>query len=826
MKFSTKNILFPLFFLGFLSKAFPQYSSTYLNAVQEKRKRILFNADSTVANSGDYKFGFTTAEAFFCASRFANNATDYAKYVRLGRKVFDACFARMSAIDATTGRPISDVNTNFGCFALMACYTRYKHLLTDSLAVKNWAKAYSFRTSGANTSNLTLMGAAGAYLAAQNFGVNNLDFGYSSTGAASADVKSGKALIESRLTDAHRGIGEIASMPYGTFNLDPFLCIAEFSTDPILKQKAQIVFETAMAQYASVWLKGNLCMGSSRTYPHNTSVGQVSFGLWQYLCYFFGGGGNPSVENVLFNTKRGDHLNGAVRDYVLPEIFFRIATDRSQAFTAVNHILAGSFDYVNLSYIHQNYGMYTASVRFVGTNAFKTGVKWNTPSFSSNSQVSSNCLWVTSPGNDSASVSVGRIDQSDAENSTLYEGTMLHVYNGLMNTHGRDYALGFVPGGHLAHINEAQTNNRIYLYYPNILIAISSTNRFNWNPNQFPIAAGADKSLNSSEFRITDTLTKCFGIVIETAVPEDFAGATNDQTLLNFRNAVNARSLPTISNKALDINAKPRLKYTDHKGNQFVLTYRGTSGTSQDTINGIYQDYLNMPSMQNPFINRSRAFTQATNGAVTYNTNANMVMTYGSCSRTYNYANWSIADNAGSGCNLVIPVELLLFEAKAVGQTNILTWKTASEVNNLGFDIERSFDAVAWEKIGFEKAKGNNSTYQFNDNTPLSINSPSAYYRLRQRDINGETSDSKILNIQRVLRDEPSIYPTFTSDRLFIKTNEQDFNVLIFNALGKLIFSQKAAKDINIAHLPAGNYWLRLDTPQNVKPTVLHFVKL
>jgi predicted outer membrane repeat protein len=75
-----------------------------------------------------------------------------------------------------------------------------------------------------------------------------------------------------------------------------------------------------------------------------------------------------------------------------------------------------------------------------------------------------------------------------------------------------------------------------------------------------------------------------------------------------------------------------------------------------------------------------------------------------------------------------VPVTLKDFSGKAEPSQNLLTWTTATELNNLGFDIERSADAITFEKIGFVKAKGQNSTYDFADTDPLSI----SYYRLSQ----------------------------------------------------------------------------------------------
>lgn len=84
-----------------------------------------------------------------------------------------------------------------------------------------------------------------------------------------------------------------------------------------------------------------------------------------------------------------------------------------------------------------------------------------------------------------------------------------------------------------------------------------------------------------------------------------------------------------------------------------------------------------------------------------------------------------------------VPVELTAFTAVSVKNKNILSWQTASEKNNSGFEIQRSADKVKFEKIGFVAGKGTTTekqNYSFTDVTPLSgVN----FYRLKQVDFDG-----------------------------------------------------------------------------------------
>src|SRR5690606_11386177 len=87
-----------------------------------------------------------------------------------------------------------------------------------------------------------------------------------------------------------------------------------------------------------------------------------------------------------------------------------------------------------------------------------------------------------------------------------------------------------------------------------------------------------------------------------------------------------------------------------------------------------------------------------------------------------------------------LPVKLAYFNAAKEGNTANLTWATTEEMNNTGFEIQRSADARKWQAIGFvenQTADGNSKnllTYGFADVAPLAGNN---YYRLKQIDTDG-----------------------------------------------------------------------------------------
>ncbi len=97
----------------------------------------------------------------------------------------------------------------------------------------------------------------------------------------------------------------------------------------------------------------------------------------------------------------------------------------------------------------------------------------------------------------------------------------------------------------------------------------------------------------------------------------------------------------------------------------------------------------------------------------------------------------------------VIPVELISFTSSIQNGKVVLSWETATETNNHGFEIERKSGAD-WIKIGFVKGNGTTteiSKYSYTDNPKQSGLSGEVSYRLRQVDYNGTATYTKELKV-------------------------------------------------------------------------------
>ena len=144
-----------------------------------------------------------------------------------------------------------------------------------------------------------------------------------------------------------------------------------------------------------------------------------------------------------------------------------------------------------------------------------------------------------------------------------------------------------------------------------------------------------------------------------------------------------------------------------------------------------------------------------------------------------------------------MPVELASFTAAAKGRAIVLQWKTATEKNNFGFDIERraatsaSSPSAIWTKIGFAEGNGTTNTphsYTFADNTV----GGSYAYRLKQIDRDGRSEYSAVVEAVLAMsasdysltQNYPNPFNPATTIHFMLKAT-QHATVTVYNALGQ-----------------------------------------
>ena len=168
--------------------------------------------------------------------------------------------------------------------------------------------------------------------------------------------------------------------------------------------------------------------------------------------------------------------------------------------------------------------------------------------------------------------------------------------------------------------------------------------------------------------------------------------------------------------------------------------------------------------------------------------------------------------------NVILPIELLSFQAIPRQQQVDLSWSTASESDNAWFFVERSLDLQDWQVVLQLPGAGNSSytiDYVSVDPAPLSDTS---YYRLRQVDINGASSSSDVVPVQFTgVTVQLSLFPNPAANQVTAwAVGASMGRIELFNSLGQSVAPPRALQDsraeIDLSAMPSGSYVVVLTT--------------
>jgi hypothetical protein len=190
---------------------------------------------------------------------------------------------------------------------------------------------------------------------------------------------------------------------------------------------------------------------------------------------------------------------------------------------------------------------------------------------------------------------------------------------------------------------------------------------------------------------------------------------------------------------------------------------------------------------------------------------------------------------------LPLPVELLSFRGELTLQGVQLTWETATERNNAGFEVQRRNEKQAndeWQVLGFVRGRGTTTeaqSYSFLDRTA----SGKVQYRLKQVDFDGQFEYSNIIEVDAGLPKTFALeqnYPNpFNPTTLISYQLPVASNVLlkVYDVLGREVMTlvnerQEAGAynfTLNASSLSSGVYFYRLQAGRFVETKKMMLVK-
>ncbi|MEJ2196914.1 MAG: T9SS type A sorting domain-containing protein, partial [Ignavibacteriaceae bacterium] len=175
----------------------------------------------------------------------------------------------------------------------------------------------------------------------------------------------------------------------------------------------------------------------------------------------------------------------------------------------------------------------------------------------------------------------------------------------------------------------------------------------------------------------------------------------------------------------------------------------------------------------------------------------------------------------------------------------ILNWSTATEINNLGFEIQRRVinneTNGDWSLIGFREGYGTTTEpqeYSYTDDISK-VKAASIFYRLKQIDYNGsyEYSDEVFVDNPAPLdfalqQNYPNPFNPTTKITFGIPL-KSNVVLKVFNSVGEevtqLVNEEKSAGSyevtFNAKNLPSGVYFYQLKTADFIKIKKMVFLK-
>jgi hypothetical protein len=178
-----------------------------------------------------------------------------------------------------------------------------------------------------------------------------------------------------------------------------------------------------------------------------------------------------------------------------------------------------------------------------------------------------------------------------------------------------------------------------------------------------------------------------------------------------------------------------------------------------------------------------------------------------------------------------LPVELTSFTANILSSNVDLNWQTATEVNNYGFEVERTIkkeklEIINWETVGFVAGAGNSNSpkeYSFTDKPK---DGTEFKYRLKQIDADGQYEYSPEVEVSLTAVSDYSLKQNFpnpfnpTTKIEYSIPTDNNVEIKVFNVLGvevaTLLNEPRQAGthsiEFNSDALPSGIYFYKINS--------------
>lgn len=197
---------------------------------------------------------------------------------------------------------------------------------------------------------------------------------------------------------------------------------------------------------------------------------------------------------------------------------------------------------------------------------------------------------------------------------------------------------------------------------------------------------------------------------------------------------------------------------------------------------------------------------------------------------------WTFTNGASLDCT-PLPTELIAFTGESKNNAIHLNWVTATEVNNDYFIIEKSSDGINFTPFKFIDGAGMTTVtqnYETIDENPFN---GANYYRLKQVDFNGETTELKTIHVTYNIDsfEFNNLHPNPTNGDIafdFYSVQEGTIHAEILDISGRIVHSEsfnasegKSGYMIKTSSVGQGIYYLNLNFENGLHQRVFRLIK-
>ncbi|HXB10440.1 MAG TPA: T9SS type A sorting domain-containing protein [Bacteroidia bacterium] len=159
------------------------------------------------------------------------------------------------------------------------------------------------------------------------------------------------------------------------------------------------------------------------------------------------------------------------------------------------------------------------------------------------------------------------------------------------------------------------------------------------------------------------------------------------------------------------------------------------------------------------------------------------------------FRSWTLSSQ-----NDPLPIQLSAFNIDCNNGVAIISWTSATEINNAYYTIEKTADGNTYETVATVKGAGNSSmplNYSVTDYDPLPGTS---YYRLSQTDLDGKTTHFAPITFQGCKVNGTTINAFNSNGTITVRISSEfadGYTITLVNTLGQVILNEEKS-------LPAG----------------------